>query len=66
MASKQTINWVAETEAIKLLHNAYTKESLRIFTMNEKRKKLPIRTKKLNHKTVLYSSTDIIDYINSI
>jgi predicted DNA-binding transcriptional regulator AlpA len=56
------INWVKEQEAMQML--GYSKSSLRIFTMNEKRKKLPIRTKKLNHKTVLYSKMDIEQFIN--
>jgi hypothetical protein len=57
------INWVKEQEAMQML--GYSKSSLRIFTMNEKRKKLPIRTKKLNHKTVLYSAPlDIDQFIN--
>jgi hypothetical protein len=64
MASKP-VNWVSEERALEMLFNGYTKSSLRIFTRNEKRKKLPIRTKKLNHKTILYSGTDILNYINA-
>jgi hypothetical protein len=60
---KAAINWVREEEAMELLN--YKKSSLRIFTMNEKRRKLDIRTKKLNHKTVLYSLVDIQRFINS-
>jgi hypothetical protein len=59
----QTANWIREHEAMALLN--YSKSSLRIFTMNEKRRKLDIRTKKLNHKTVLYSKVDIERFINS-
>jgi hypothetical protein len=55
-------NWTSEKEAMELL--GYKKSSLRIFTMNEKRKKLDIRTKKLNHKTILYSKVDIDRFIN--
>jgi hypothetical protein len=61
--SKVDKNWCEESEAMQML--GYKKSSLRIFTMNEKRKKLDIRTKKLNHKTVLYSKTDIERFINS-
>jgi hypothetical protein len=57
------INWIREEEAMKMLN--YSKSSLRVFTMNEKRRKLDIRTKKLNHKTVLYSKIDIDRFINS-
>jgi hypothetical protein len=56
------INWMSEEDAMKLL--SYSKSSLRIFTRNEKRKKLPIRTSKLNNKTILYSGQDIQNYIN--
>lgn len=56
------INWCKESEAMELL--GYTKESLRILTRNEKRKRLPIRTSKINHKTILYSKQDIEDFIN--
>jgi hypothetical protein len=56
------INWIREEEAMKMLN--YSKSSLRIFTRNEKRKKLDIRTRKLNHKTVIYSKTDIEQFIN--
>jgi hypothetical protein len=56
------INWISEQEAMQML--GYAKSSLRIFTMNEKRKKLPIRAKKLNHKKVIYSKTDIEQFIN--
>jgi hypothetical protein len=62
----KTINWVSEERALEMLFHGYAKSSLRIFTRNEKRKKLPIMTKKLNHKTILYSGTDIETYINSI
>jgi hypothetical protein len=61
--SKPQINWINEKEATELL--GYSKHSLRVFTMNEKRRKLDIRTKKLNHKTVLYSKVDIDRFINS-
>jgi hypothetical protein len=56
-------NWTDEKTAMQML--GYSKSSLRIFTMNEKRRKLDIRTKKLNHKTVLYSLVDIQRFINS-
>ena len=65
MSRQTSINWVNEQRAIEMLHNAYTKSSLRILTRNEKRKRLPIRTKKLNAKTILYSGTDIELFINS-
>lgn len=61
--SKQNINWISEEEAMKIL--GYSKSSLRIFTRNEKRKKLDIRTRKLNHRKILYSGTDINSFINS-
>lgn len=60
--AKQTINWISEEEASRVL--GYKKNSLRILTRNEKRKRLPIRTSKINHKTILYSKTDIEDFIN--
>jgi hypothetical protein len=63
MSKTNNVNWTTEQEAMKLLN--YSKHSLRVFTMNEKRKKLDIRTKKLNAKTVLYSKTDIENFINS-
>jgi hypothetical protein len=59
------VNWISEERALQMLFNSYTKSSLRIFTRNQKRKKLPIRTKKLNHKTILYSAIDIENFINS-
>jgi hypothetical protein len=65
MAEKD-IEWVSEVRALEMLFHGYKKSSLRLFTRNEKKKKLPIRTKKLNHKTILYSGTDIENYINSL
>lgn len=62
--SKQTINWVSEKVAMELL--GYSKHSLRVFTMNEKRKKLPVRAKKLNAKTVIYSGVDIENFKNQL
>lgn len=61
--AKENLNWCSEAEAAKLL--GYQVDSLRIFTRNEKRKKLPIRTSKLNHSKILYSKTDIDKYIAS-
>lgn len=57
-----SINWIREEKAMEMLGLA--KSSLRIYTMNEKRRKLDIRTKKLNHKTILYSGSDIERFIN--
>jgi hypothetical protein len=45
------INWISEEQATQKL--GYTKESLRLFTRNERMKKLPIRTTKINAKTIL-------------
>jgi hypothetical protein len=59
----KTINWIREEEATAIL--GYKKESLRILCRNEKRKRLPIRSIKLNFKTFLYSKADIEAYINS-
>lgn len=61
--SKAAINWCSEEEAVKALAGAYNKESLRVFTRNEKRKKLPIRTSKIGRK-ILYSKADIETFIN--
>jgi hypothetical protein len=61
--AKSSINWISEEQATQKL--GYTKESLRLFTRNERMKKLPIRTTKINAKTILYSMTDIEEYINS-
>jgi hypothetical protein len=58
----KAINWCKESEAMELL--GYTKESLRILTRNEKRKRIPVRTSKINHKTILYSKTDIEQFID--
>lgn len=57
------INWIDENTAAAKL--GYKPLSLRLFTRNEKRRKLPIRTKKLNHRTILYSMVDIDNYINN-
>lgn len=57
------INWLTEEEAVKALKYAYSPTSLQIFTRNEKRKKLPIRTVKIGKK-ILYSGRDIEKYIN--
>jgi hypothetical protein len=62
--SKAQFNWVTQDRAVEMLHHAYTPLSLQIFTRNEKRKKLPIRTKKLGKK-ILYSGSDIESFINS-
>lgn len=61
--AKAGINWVTEERAVEMLFNAYTPLSLQIFTRNEKRRKLPIRTKKLGRK-ILYSGADIENYLN--
>lgn len=58
---KENINWVNEAKACEML--GYAKKTLRIKTRDEKRKTLPIRTSKINHKTILYSGTDIENFI---
>lgn len=60
--AKDNFNWMSEEQAAQKL--GYKVESLRILTRNEKRKTLPIRTSKINRKTILYSGTDIENYIN--
>lgn len=64
MPKQPEINWCSESEAMQLL--GYKKNSLRILTRNEKSKTLPIRTTKPNYKTVLYSKTDIQNFINQL
>jgi hypothetical protein len=61
--AKESFNWVDEQTAMKL--TGYGKHSLRVFTMNEKRKKLPIRTRKLNAKEIIYSGSDIENWRNT-
>jgi hypothetical protein len=56
------INWIDEERATKIL--GYKKHWLRTLTRDPKRKTLPIRTSKINHKTILYSGDDIQNYIN--
>lgn len=57
------INWLTEEEAVKALKNAYTPKSLQIFTRDQKRKKLPIRTNKIGKK-IIYSGVDIENFLN--
>lgn len=57
------INWLTEEEAVKAMKNVYSPTSLQIFTRNEKRKKLPIRTTKIGKK-ILYSGVDIENFLN--
>lgn len=61
---KKTTEWIDEDTAMKIL--GYKKSSLRIFTRDPKRKKLPIRTVKLQSKKILYSKTDIEDFIHEL
>lgn len=58
------LNYITEEEAMKML--GLKKYSLRILTRNEQRKTYPIRSAKLNYKTIIYSKTDIETYINSL
>lgn len=60
--AKDNFNWMSEKDAAEKL--GYKVESLRILARNEKRKTLPIRSTKINRKTILYSGTDIDNYIN--
>jgi hypothetical protein len=62
MAKTITYNWCSEEEAMELL--GYKRSSLRILTRNEKSKTLPIRTTKPNYRKILYSKTDIENFLN--
>lgn len=61
--AKQTINWIDEETAMEKL--GYKKYPLRTATRDQKRKKLPIRTSKISKTKILYSGTDIEEYIAS-
>jgi hypothetical protein len=62
MAKTMIINWCSEEEAMQLL--GYQRDSLRILTRNAKRKTLPIKTTKPNYRKILYSKTDIENFLN--
>jgi hypothetical protein len=55
------INWVDEKTACEKL--GLTKYTLRTYTRDKERKKLFIRTSKLSKTVILYSGTDIENYI---
>lgn len=61
--AKEGINWLTESEALQALKNAYSKKCLQVYTRDEKRKKLPIRTTKVGRK-ILYSGVDIQNFLN--
>lgn len=57
------INWLDEETVCKRLGlNKYT---LRLYTRNEKRKKINLRTAKLSKTKILYSGVDLEKYITS-
>lgn len=60
--AKDQLNYVDESTAVSMLFNAYTPKTLRVYTTDPKRKKLPIRTRKIGNK-IVYSSTDIQNFI---
>jgi hypothetical protein len=63
MAKQEPIQWINEERAAELL--GYKVPVLRIYTYNEKKAKLPIRYAKINRKKIVYSLTDINNYINT-
>jgi hypothetical protein len=63
MAKQPTYDWIEEEEAARLL--GYKVPVLRIYTYNPKKAKLPIRFSKVSRKRIVYSGTDIQNYINS-
>lgn len=57
-------DWINEQEASEMM--GLKPRTLRVYTMNAKRKKFEIKTSKVSKTKIYYDKTDILYYINNL